>query len=263
MAMNIGFKARSFKLVADCESNAGSRLVVTENGENLECFEIGTGGAATEIEQRLTLEPETDYVFRFAIRSRFVRAEAAESLVTIFFDEPGDGYNYPMDRADSNRFKPALCKNTDSGLLRIFELPFNSGDSRICTIRIVLHDMTAWIYPAKDDAAYAELEDVDYAQWYQDEVHKLAKKLGDLGDTIGGTINEIGGTLGEALNGIGGFVGGVGEKVSKVVSDAIKRPAADAEEKEEEPAEAAAEEAAEEAAESSETFFDGDADKEV
>ncbi|MBO4338030.1 MAG: hypothetical protein J5842_08145 [Lachnospiraceae bacterium] len=220
MANILDFKARGFKLAGDCTTNRGTRLIVTENDENVECFEIGQGGFETEIRRRVELLKDQDYVFRFAIKSRFVRGEFAESMVSIYFEEKGDGYTYPLDRVDRNRFKPVICKKTDDGLLRVFELPFNSGDADSCTIDICVHDMTAWIYPAKEAAAYDGYDDIDYDQWRQDELHQVAKFVSD----IGGTIGE---TLGETLNGIGGFVGKAGDKLSKAVSDVINRPASE------------------------------------
>ena len=218
MANIIDFKARGFKLVPECTTNRGTRLIVTENEENVECFEIGESGMDTQIAKTAELEKDQDYVFRFTVKSRFVRGERAESMVSIYFDEKGDGYTYPLDRADKNRFKPVLCKKTQDGLLRVFELPFNSGDSTSCTIEITVHDMTAWIYPAKEAAAYEALEDIDYDQWRQDELHRAAKYISDLGGTIGET-------LGETVNGLGEFVGKAGGKISKAVSEMMRRPA--------------------------------------
>lgn len=215
MANIIDFKARGFKLLESCESNRGTRLIVTENDENIECFEIGTAGARTEIVRKVALEKDTDYAFRFAIKSRFVRGEYAESLVSINFDEEDDGYTYPLDRADKNRFKPVICKKTADGLLRVFELPFNSGDATSCSINIRVDGLMAWIYPARGADAYKELEDVDYEQWRQDELHRLEK-----------FINDISGTIGDTINGFGEFVGKAGDKLTKVVSDAI-RPTSD------------------------------------
>ncbi len=87
--------------------------------------------------------------------------------------------------------------------------------------------MTAWIYPAKDAEAYAELTDVDYDKWRQDEIHKLAKALNDAGDTIGDALNGIGGALGKAVNGMGEFFGDVGGKISKAVTDMMNRGSED------------------------------------
>ena len=220
MANIVDFKARSFKLVSDCTTNRGTRLIVTENDENVECFEIGEGGMPTAITRKVDLEKDKDYVFRFTVKSRFVRGEDAESMVSIYFDEKGDGYTYPLDRADKNRFRPVICKKTEDGLLRVFELPFNSGDAVSCNIDISVHDMTAWLYPAKEAAAYDSLTDIDYDQWRQDEIHRVAKYLSDIGGTIGETI-------GETLNGFGEFVGKAGDKLSKAVSDVINRPSSE------------------------------------
>ncbi len=217
MANIIDFKARGFKLAESCESNRGTRLIVTENDENIECFEIGAGGATTEIARKVTLEKDTDYAFRFAIKSRFVKGENAQSLVSINFDEEDDGYTYPLDRADKNRFKPVICKKTADGLLRVFELPFNSGDAAACTINIRVDGLMAWIYPAKEADAYAELTDIDYEQWRQEELHRLEKFISDISGTIGDTINGT-------INGFGEFVGKAGDKITKVVNDAM-RPA--------------------------------------
>ena len=223
MANIIDFKARGFKLAADCTTNRGTRLIVTENGENVECFEIGQGGLETEIRRTVELEKDQDYVFRFTMKSRFVRGEFAESMVSIYFDEKGDGYTYPLDRVDKNRFKPVICKKTDDGLLRVFELPFNSGDATECTIDVVVHDMTAWIYPAKEAAAYDALDDIDYDQWRQDELHQVTKVITD----IGGTIGE---TLGGTVNVLCEFVGKAGGKITKAVSDVMNRASSDADE---------------------------------
>ncbi|MCR4585938.1 MAG: hypothetical protein K5686_09475 [Lachnospiraceae bacterium] len=237
MADIIEFKARGFKLVEDCTSNKGTRLIVTENEENVECFEIGEGGAMTKISRKIDVEKDKDYVFRFAVRSDFVKGDA-ESMVSIFFDEEGDGYTYPLDREDKNRFKPVICKKCADGLLRVFELPFNSGDATSATILISVHDMTAWIYPAKEKAAYDSLEDIDYEQWRQEAFHQVEKVLGD-----------IGGTIGDTLTGIGGFVGGVGDKIGKAVADLIKSATSDDKEEEKKDEEAPAEEAGEAKAE--------------
>ena len=213
MANIIDFKARGFKLVPECETNKGTRLVVTENGENVECFEIAEGGAKTEIAHVAELEMNKDYVFRFTIKSRYIRLDLAECMVQVYFDEEGDGYTYPLDRDNKNRFKPSLCKKTEDGLLRTFELPFNSGDAKKCTIRFTVSNMTAWIYPGKDNEAYADLPDVDYEQWRQDAIHQVTR-----------LVNDLGNSLGETLNGIGEFVGGAGDKIIKTVNDVI-RPA--------------------------------------
>ncbi len=221
MANVIDFKARGFKLDDKITSGRGTRLIVTEFGENVECFEMADNGALTGIVKKVELETDQDYVFRFAIKSRFVHVDTAESSVSIFFDEEGDGYTYPIDRADKNRFKPVVCKKTGEDILRVYEMPFNSGDAKSCTISIKVRDITAWIYPAKDIESYAALNDIDYDQWRQDEIHNIAKRLNEIGGTIGGTLNDIGGTLGDTLNGIGEFAVGVGDKIGKAVNDAF------------------------------------------
>ena len=237
MANIIEFRARGFKLDEKISSSRGTRLVVTENGENVECFEIAQGGANTGITKTVQLEKDTDYVFRFAMKSRFVRADVAESCVSISFKEPGDGYTYPLDRMDKNRFKPVVCKKLEEDILRVYELPFNSGDDTSCTISIQLHDMTAWIYPAKDNESYDALQDIDYDLYRQDEIHNIAKTLNNIGGSIGGTLNDIGGTLGDTLNGIGEFAVGVGGKITKAVTDVFSKseckPAEEGEKKEE------------------------------
>ena len=231
MANIIDFKARSFKLDDSIKTNKGTRLIVTEGEESVECFELAEGGALTGIVRKVDLEKDQDYAFRFAVKSRFVRADAAECMVSIYFDEPGDGYTYPIDRGDKNRFKPSVCKKTSEGILRVFTLPFNSGDATSATISIRVNNMTTWIYPAKDAEAYSLLEDVDYDQWRNDEVNKIGKVLNDIGGSIGTTLNDIGGTLGDALTGIGDFAVGVGEKVTKAVSDVINHSAGEKAEK--------------------------------
>jgi hypothetical protein len=153
MAKRIDFQARGFKLVPECESNRGTRLVVTEAGENVECFELAEGGVKTEISHTEELQKDTDYVFCFTIKSRYIRLDMAECMVQVYFDEEGDGYTYPLDRDNKNRFKPTLCKKTEDGLLRVFELHINSGEESKCKIRYKVSNMTAWVYPGKYEQA--------------------------------------------------------------------------------------------------------------
>ena len=73
MANIIDFKARSFKLAPECGTNLGTRLIVTENNENVECFEIGLEGMTTEIVRKVDLQKDQDYVSGFCSYNRFYK----------------------------------------------------------------------------------------------------------------------------------------------------------------------------------------------
>ena len=200
MANEILFSARDFRLVKECETNRGTRLMVTENFKNVECFELAEDGSPTQISRELELSAGQDYVFRFAIRSRVMNVETADCLVDIYFEDPEDGYTYPLDRDDKNRFRPTICKKTGEELLRVFDLPFHSGSSTKCTIVFSVAGMTAWVYPVLPMEEYDIFEDVDYDTWRQDEDHRIMRKISELGSKIGEGASSLGGTLGGKLS---------------------------------------------------------------
>ncbi len=215
MSQIVEFRARDFRLDPACETNEGSRQIVTLGGANVECFEIGEGLTETRIISEKSLDSDTEYVFRFAISNRYSGNDYAASTVTVYPGEDVENsFTYPMDRIGKNRFLPVLCKRDGDELVRVFEIPFTTEEAGAYKIVIAVDGMEARIYPAKDNAAYDALPDVDYEQWRQEERHKWVTKLNDLGSKTAESIGEFGSQLGEKL-------GALGSKISKVVGDAV------------------------------------------
>ncbi|MBR6381711.1 MAG: hypothetical protein IKS07_08585 [Lachnospiraceae bacterium] len=223
MSRTIEFNARAFKLDKSCETSRGARLMITENGRSMECFELATGGELTKISFETALEPNEDYTFRFAVKSRYIDAARAESMVTVSFEDPEDGYQYPMDRADGNRFLPVLCKKCGEDLFRVYEMPFNSGNDPKCTITIQTNRMALWLYPVQELTAYEAMEDVEYDKWRQDAIHGFTKKMNDFGTRMGEGVNDLGGQLGDKLSELGSLMGEMGKKIDKAVSGAFAK----------------------------------------
>lgn len=168
MSNVINFNAREFKLDASCESNVGSRMIVTDvNGGNTEIFEIGDWRWAwTQIKCTKQLEPNTDYIFRFAMTGGINDTQDAVSQFVIYSDENWeDRYVYPLDKS---RFKPVLSKRGEGGLLRVYEIPFNSGESGNVSFMLIAQHAVARFMPALDNEAYSEMEDLTYEQLWSE-----------------------------------------------------------------------------------------------
>lgn len=175
MSNVINFNAREFKLDASCESNVGSRMIVTDvNGGNIEIFEIGDWHWAwTQIKCTKQLEPNTDYIFRFAMTGGINDTNDAVSQFIIYSDENWeDRYVYPLDKS---RFKPVLSKRGEGGLLRVYEVPFNSGESGNISFILVAQHAVARFMPALDNEAYSEMEDLTYEQLWNERIKPIDK----------------------------------------------------------------------------------------
>ncbi len=165
MSKVIDFNAREFKFDENCTSNVGSRMIVTDSdGDNVEMFEIGDWNWSwTQIKCSKHLEKNTDYVFRFAMTGGINDTEDAVSQFIIYHGEEWeDRLVYPLDKS---RFKPVLSKRTENDMLRIYEIPFNSGDFEDYVFMFVAQKAVAAFFTAKPLEKYASLEDYSYDQW--------------------------------------------------------------------------------------------------
>ncbi|MGN1416046.1 MAG: hypothetical protein ACI4XF_04340 [Oscillospiraceae bacterium] len=173
MSKAIDFNAREFKFDKECTTNVGSRMFVTDfRGENTEQFEIGDWQWSwTQIRCEKFLEKNTDYLFRFAMTGGHNDTNDAVSQLIIFFDEDWeDRYVYPLDKS---RFKPAVSKRDESGLLRVFEMPFNTGNAEKTTFLLIAQHAVARFFAPCELSAYSVLEDMTYAQWWEDRQRQL------------------------------------------------------------------------------------------
>lgn len=172
MSKVINFNARDFAFDASCESNVGFRGYVTTALGNEEVWEIGSWNWDwTQICANIGgLEKNMDYVFRFAMTLGHNDDNREESLVHIHYND-GDGKQAWEDRFTycirMSRFKPVLSKRDpeEDTMIRVFELPFNTGDHTDFRIVIVSQHAVARFFTARENAAYEELEDLNYAQW--------------------------------------------------------------------------------------------------
>lgn len=186
MSKAIDFNAREFRFDKECTSNVGSRMFVTDfKGDNTEQFEIGDWKWSwTQIRCEKFLEKNTDYLFRFAMTGGHNDTDDAVSQLIIFFDEDWEErYVYPLNKS---RFRPAVSKRDESGLLRVFEVPFNTGDAEKTTFMLIAQHAVARFFAPCELSAYSGLEDMTYSQWWEDRQRQLH----------GGSLNSFGSDFG-------------------------------------------------------------------
>ena len=173
MSNVINFNAREFSFDTNCESNVGSRTVISgKDGKAIELYEIGDWyWSWTQIKSTKQLEPNTDYIFRFAMTGGYNDTNDAVSQFIVFEDNDWDDrFTYPLDKS---RFKPVLSKRDESGLLRVYEIPFTTGETGNVTFLIIAQHAVARFMSALENDAYAELEDLTYEQWWTERSKAL------------------------------------------------------------------------------------------
>lgn len=169
MSKVINFDPRDFKADKSCESNVIAKYFVTDkDGKNAIVYSIGNWDWDwTQICCDKKLEKNTDYVFRFVIvggycdtgdeTSRFEIVPMPDGSLT---DEAYEN-RYTYDLAQ-NRYKPVLCKKTDEGMLRLFEIPFSTFDCEDFRFVFVAMHAVATLCAPKELSAYADLEDMTF-----------------------------------------------------------------------------------------------------
>ena len=173
MSKVIDFNAREFRFDETCRSldgdevNAGMRAFVTMSFGNTEVWEIGDWcWTWSQIRCDLKLEKNTDYVFRFAMEGGVCDTDDA---VTIAHITPRDNweqrYSYLLDH---NKFMPVICKKDGDGLLRIFELPFNTGDDEEWIIYLVAQHAVARFFAPVSAEITDSLPDITYSDWWNE-----------------------------------------------------------------------------------------------
>ncbi len=172
MSNVINFNAREFKFDPSTD-NAGSRMVVSDKSRNtVELYEIGDWNWSwTQIKCTKQLDPNTAYVFRFAMTGGYNDTGDAVSQFIIFEDESWDDrFTYPLDKS---RFKPLFSKRCDDGLLRVYEIPFTTGETGNVTMLIIAQHAVARFMPALENEAYSEMEDLTYEQWWNERTNRF------------------------------------------------------------------------------------------
>lgn len=172
MSNVINFNAREFRFGETFTENVGVRAFITTSFGNTEVYEIGDWRWSwSQIYCEKKLERNTDYVFRFAMTGGYNDTYDAVSLAEIY---ALDGYKN-MTEAWENRFSYALQKSRfepvvskrdkKNGLLRVFEIPFNSGESENWRFVLIAQHAVACFFAPRDISEYDMLEDFTYEQW--------------------------------------------------------------------------------------------------
>ena len=192
MSKTINFSARDFKLEDTCNSNVGVRGFMTIGGESTEVWEIGDWNWNwTSLSRDVTgLEKNTDYIFRFAMTGGHSDDDKEVSMVNITHLGATDS-QYQFDNEEEqarawderytycigeSRFEPVISKRDKTGMLRIFELPFNTGEHENWRIIIIAQHAVARFFAPKDNEFYAELEDLPFEQWRKERTEQIREE---------------------------------------------------------------------------------------
>ena len=212
MSKVINFNTRDFVFDATCKVNRGFRGFITTPNGNEEIWEIGDWNWNwTQIITVLKgLEPDTDYVFRFAMTLGHNDDNREESLVNIFPAVPDADPNDPrpenhpdciLEEAarkkawderytyciKQSRFQPVNSKRDpeQDTMIRVFELPFRTDSRTEWKVMFVAQHAVARFFRAKDNEAYAGLEDLTYEQWREQRTKTLeAEREADIPDSL-------------------------------------------------------------------------------
>lgn len=196
MSNVINFNAREFKFDKSCDKNVGVRAFITTSFGNTEVYEIGDWcWSWSQIYCEKKLEKNTDYVFRFAMTGGYNDTYDAVSLAEIY---ALDGYENQTDAWENrfsyalqkSRFEPAVSKrDKKNGLLRVFEIPFNSGESENWRFVLIAQHAVACFFAPRDISEYDTLEDFTYEQW-RSERENVKPKPEWLCQSVGKSQNE-------------------------------------------------------------------------
>lgn len=179
MSNVINFSAREFRFDKTCEDNTGIRAVITTSQGNTEAYEIGDWSWSwTQIFCDKKLEKNTDYIFRFAMTGGHNDTDDEVSLAEIYaldgYDDPTSAWEDRMTFAlGKSRYAPVISKRDRTGLLRVFEIPFNTGDSENWRFVLIAQHAVAAFFAPLENSAYDGLEDLTYEQWREERTAQL------------------------------------------------------------------------------------------
>ena len=197
MSNVINFNVREFNFDKNCESNIGSRMFISGlDGKNAEVFEIGSWGWDwSQIKCEKRLEKNTDYIFRFAMTGGYCDTQEEVSQLIIFNDENWeDRYTYPLAKSE---YAPVLSKKSGDGIIRVYEIPFNTGEAEKTTFIFTAQKAIARFMTALDNKDYEALEDMTYDQWF-DKRKKSFSNSGECHDNVG-VIDLCGANIGASV----------------------------------------------------------------
>lgn len=198
MSNVINFNARDFHFNTLCESNAGAKMFITdESGRNVECFTIGDWKWSwTEIMSTKKLGANTEGVFRFELHGGYNSTNDATSRFSVIVHkdempteaEKADGCVYKIDKSS---YKPLFSKKKpDGGLLRVYEIPFSTGECEYVTFVFTAMHAEQTMFPAKDNESYADMDDMAYEQLYFRQADRCCSTDGSSIDMSDTEVNE-------------------------------------------------------------------------
>ncbi|MBQ8967028.1 hypothetical protein [Ruminococcus sp.] len=164
MSKIISFDPRKFGFDKSCRLNAGQRAFMTTTLGNTEVWEIGDHDKhRTQIISKMKLQRYTDYTFRFAMTGGHNEDGTEVSQVNIYPENRWDDrLTFALEKS---RFEPVISKRDKTGLLRVFELPFNTANAEDWSIIITQERAPARFFAPLDPTAYSMLENMSYQQW--------------------------------------------------------------------------------------------------
>lgn len=199
MSKVIEFNTRDYKFDPTCTSNVGDRVTISTDFGIKEVWDIGSWQCDwSQIYCEKKLEKDTDYILRFAVVGGICGTWDSVTNVCICHT---DGFNdlneawedkmtFPLD---NDRFAPIISKrNGDGNLLRVFEIPFSTGDFEDWKIMFIAMRAKTIYMSAEKNEAYAGLEnltisDLKAMENNEDAVSENNEKKLDLS---GAVINE-------------------------------------------------------------------------
>lgn len=198
MSNVINFNARDFHFNTLCGNNAGAKMFITdESGKNVECFTIGDWNWSwTEIMSTKKLGANTEGVFRFELHGGYNSTNDATSRFSVIAHkdevpteaERADGCVYKIDKSS---YQPLLSKKKPNGeLLRVYEIPFSTGDCEYITFIFTAMHAEQTMLPAKDNESYADMEDMAYEQLYFRQADRCCSTDGSSINMSGAMISE-------------------------------------------------------------------------
>ncbi len=172
MSNVINFNARDFHFNAACESNVGSRMITTDkDGNSVESFTIGDWHWSwTEIMSTRKLGRDFNGVFRFELHGGYNSTDDATSRFSVILHreeaytdaEYQERFVYQIERSS---YKPLISKKMPNGhLIRVYEIPFNTGDCEYATFAFTAMHAEQTMFPASDNESYSALDDMTYEQ---------------------------------------------------------------------------------------------------
>lgn len=171
MSQIVDFNARDYKFDKSCTGvNVGSRTFVTDmTGRNCEIFQIGDEQWSwTQICREMDLAEDEEYIFRFAVLNGLSeeKNETAQFIIVPYDGEAPDEddwenrYVYDLSQC---RFNPTWCKRWSKDIVRVYEIPFQAGNSRKARLIFVMQHAVAGIMPVTEGVM--TLPDYSYEEW--------------------------------------------------------------------------------------------------